>query len=153
MKQFTLLFLRKDQQILLAMKKRGFGVGKWNGSGGKVEPGETVEQAAIRECQEETGVTPRDMEKVGELRFYMSADPDFGHHAHVFVATTWEGEPHETEEMRPSWFSEADIPYDTMWPDDKVWMPLLLAGKHFHGNFTIGPDDTLVSQELIEDKL
>jgi len=51
-KHLTLLFLIKEDQILLAMKKRGFGMGRFNGVGGKIEPGETIEQAMIRECQE-----------------------------------------------------------------------------------------------------
>lgn len=150
MKDLTLLFLRREGQVLLAMKKRGFGVGKWNGTGGKAEAGETIEQAAIRECQEEIGVTPTTYEKVGELKFYMSEDPTFGHHARIYVATKWGGKPHETEEMRPKWFDETEIPYDKMWPDDKFWLPTLLAGKKFHGTFTIGPNDTLENQELHE---
>ena len=52
MKQATLCPLIKDDQILLAMKKRGFGVGKWNGVGGKVEKGEEIIDAAIREIKE-----------------------------------------------------------------------------------------------------
>ena len=47
-KDYTLLFVRKDDEILLGMKKRGFGTGKWNGFGGKIEAGETIEQAAVR---------------------------------------------------------------------------------------------------------
>ena len=46
-----------ERQLLLGRKKRGFGEGKWNGFGGKLEPGETVEEAAVRELQEESGVT------------------------------------------------------------------------------------------------
>ena len=53
MKHVTLLFLLTDDQILLAMKKRGFGMGRWNGVGGKIEPGETIEEATARECREE----------------------------------------------------------------------------------------------------
>jgi mutator protein MutT len=148
MKDLTLLFLRRDGQILLAMKKRGFGVGKWNGAGGKVELGETVDEAAIRECQEEIAVTPTKFEQIGDIKFYMSEDPTFGHHAHIYVATEWEGEPRETDEMRPEWFDENKIPYNKMWVDDKFWLPTLLAGKKFHGTFTIGPNDTLENQEL-----
>ncbi len=47
-KLYTLVFLVDDDRVLLGMKKRGFGAGKWNGFGGKVEPGETIEEAAIR---------------------------------------------------------------------------------------------------------
>ncbi|HEV7453816.1 MAG TPA: 8-oxo-dGTP diphosphatase [Candidatus Saccharimonadales bacterium] len=148
MRKVTLLFLLRDGHILLAMKKRGFGEGKWNGAGGKVEPGETVEQAAIRECQEEIGVTPINPELLGDFEFRMSHDPAFGHHAHVFVATKWEGEPHETEEMRPEWFANDAIPYASMWSDDPLWLPLVLQGKHFSGKITLGPRSEVVNSDI-----
>ncbi len=138
MKHTTLLFLRRNGEILLAMKKRGFGEGKWNGAGGKVEPGETYAQATVRECEEEIGVTPQNLHKIGELHFYDL--PDVEHYCHVYVADTWIGDPHETEEMRPQWFNLADIPYDQMWPDDKLWLPLLLAGKRFTGTVVVEHD-------------
>lgn len=140
MKLVTLLFLRREDEILLAMKKRGFGVGKWNGVGGKAEPGEDVLQAAIRECQEEIGVTPLDAKLVGKIKFYEKADPAFGHHAHIFLAEDWQGEPVETEEMRPQWFELADIPYPHMWPDDYLWLPLVLDGQLFQASVTLDGD-------------
>jgi 8-oxo-dGTP diphosphatase len=138
MKHTTLLFLRREAEILLAMKKRGFGVGKWNGVGGKVEKGETYVQAAIRECQEEIGVTPHSLQKVGELDF--KDLPDVEHYCHIYVTTSWDGEPRETEEMNPRWFAETDIPYAHMWPDDKDWLPLLLSEHHFSGRVVVEND-------------
>ena len=138
MKHVTLLFLRRDGEILLAMKKRRFGAGRWNGVGGKVEPGETYEQAAIRECQEEIGVTPRALRPAGEMHFLDL--PDVEHYCHIYVATNWGGEPRESEEMAPRWFAETAIPYGTMWPDDVYWLPLLLAGKIFRGSVTVEND-------------
>lgn len=140
MKLVTVLFLIKDDRILLAMKKRGFGTGKWNGVGGKVDAGETVTAAAIRECQEEIGVTPLKPQLVGKLKFYEKADPNFGHYAHVFVAREWQGEPIETEEMRPQWFGIQDIPYQDMWVDDELWCPLMLDGKLFEAAITLDGD-------------
>jgi 8-oxo-dGTP diphosphatase len=134
----TLVFLRQENEILLAMKKRRFGAGKWNGAGGKVEPGETYEQAAIRECQEEIGVTPIALEKVGELHFFDL--PDVEHYTHVYTTGTWKGEPYETEEMAPRWFAESEVPYDTMWPDDIYWIPMMLTGKRFKGTVTVEGD-------------
>ena len=145
MKHVTLLFLRRDNEILLAMKKRGFGVGKWNGVGGKVEEGESYEEAAIRECQEEIGVTPQSLVACGEL--YFKDLPDVEHYCHIYVTTDWEGGPHETEEMNPRWYKETDVPYSEMWPDDKLWMPLLLAGKLFKGTVTI--EDNVVTYQDI----
>lgn len=149
MKLVTLLFLRRDNQILLAMKKRGFGVGKWNGVGGKVEPGETPLQAIIRECQEEVGVTPINPKLVGSILFLASDDLSFGHDARIYVADSWEGEPTETEEMRPQWFSLDKIPYQSMWSDDIYWIPTMLEGKLFEATITLNLGaDELVSHTL-----
>jgi len=145
-KLMTLLFLRREDEILLALKKRGFGVGKWNGVGGKVEPGETIVQAAVRECQEEIGVTPAAPKLVGRLKFLDESDPNFCHDAHIFIATKWHGVPHETEEMRPQWFALAQIPYEHMWSDDQLWLPILLQGKLFKGSITL---DDLANNALV----
>jgi mutator protein MutT len=148
MKHVTLLFLRRDNQILLAMKKRGFGINKWNGVGGKLDEGETREQAAVRECQEEIDVTPRNMTLVGEIDFRDL--PDVHHYCHVYTATEWEGEPTETEEMRPEWFDLDKIPYKSMWPDDELWLPKLLEDKLFTAEIIINPDDTVQKCEIAE---
>lgn len=148
MKHVTLLFLRRDNQILLAMKKRGFGINKWNGVGGKLDEGETREQAAVRECQEEIDVTPNNIKLVGEIDF--TDLPDVHHYCHVYTATQWEGEPAETEEMRPQWFDIDKIPYDSMWPDDELWLPKLLEGKPFTAEIIINPDDTVQKCEITE---
>lgn len=137
MRVVTLLFLLKKDQILLAMKKRGFGKGKWNGVGGKAGPGETAEAAAIRECQEEIGVTPLKPKLVGKIKFYEKNDLAFGHYIHVFTTTEWEGEPEETDEMRPEWFEIKKIPYEQMWADDPLWLPLALSGEKFEGTLTL----------------
>ena len=150
MKVVTLLFLRREGEILLAMKKRGFGEGKWNGVGGKVESGESIVAGAIRECQEEICVMPEHPKLVGRLTFYDEADPDFCHDTHIFVATKWQGVPVETEEMRPRWFAETEIPYDRMWLDDRLWMPLLLQGKLFQGRNVVFNGKVLAHHDIRE---
>lgn len=148
MKHVTLLFLRREGQVLLAMKKRGFGINKWNGVGGKLDPGETPEQAAIRECQEEIEVTPKNIKLVGNLDF--TDLPSAHHFCHVFTATEWEGNPAETEEMRPQWFAENAVPYESMWADDAIWFPIMLDNKLFKGVFTIAEDNTIKEHTIAE---
>ncbi len=140
----TLLFLRRDNQLLLAMKKRGFGSGRYNGVGGKIEPGETIEQAAVRECQEEIEVTPAHLEKVAYLEFSFP-DGTTDMIGHVFICDTWQGEPTETEEMAPQWFDETEIPYAQMWQDDIIWLPAVLQGKKLRCNFTFDEHDNMLS--------
>jgi 8-oxo-dGTP diphosphatase/2-hydroxy-dATP diphosphatase len=130
----TLCIIHKDSKILLGMKKRGFGVGFWNGFGGKVKEGESIEEAAKRETKEEIGVVPLDLKKMGILRFQFKGEPEILE-VHVFSCSNFEGEIKETEEMKPKWFKIEQIPFDQMWPDDKYWLPLLLKGKNFRGKF------------------
>jgi len=131
-KQTTLLYIIKDDKILLAEKKRGFGVGKINGIGGKLEKGETVEQAMIRETQEEIGVTPLNCQHLATITFrfggFESKETEV---TTVFVASEYEGEIMETEEMRPFWYEIDKIPYEKMFSADKIWFPKILKGKHF----------------------
>ncbi len=129
--------LVKGDKIILAMKKRGFGAGKLNGIGGKVAEGETIEVAAAREVEEEIGVItdPAKMEKVGNVEFYFKDKPEWNQHMHIFLVKDWQGEPEESEEMTPRWYSQNEIPFDAMWPDDKHWLPAVLAGKKVEGKF------------------
>lgn len=147
----TLLILQKGDEILLAMKKRGFGAGRWNGVGGKLEPGESLEEATIRECQEEINVTPIAFRPVAELDFYWP-DKDIDQHMYVYayVCDSWSGDPVESEEMAPKWFRVNKIPYKEMWQDDEFWLPLVLSGKVVRGTFNFDDKDILISQEIKE---
>ena len=137
-----------DSRILLGMKKRGFGAGKFNGFGGKVHEGETIEEAAQRELKEEIGVVAEDLRKRGILHF-QGEGAEFLE-MHVFSASRFEGEPKESEEMAPEWFARDSIPFDKMWLDDKYWIPYLLAEKNFQGYFLFRGHDEILSHRVVE---
>ena len=131
----TLLLIKKNKKILLGLKKRGFAKGTYNGIGGKQENGETVEQAMIRETQEEIGVTPIVYNFVGKITFDMWYKGEKQIMVmHIYTCTEYQGQITETEEMKPEWFDENNVPFDKMLPDDLQWFPLMLAGKKFIGN-------------------
>lgn len=143
----TLLFLVRPGEILLAMKKRGFGKGLWNGVGGKIEPGESIEQAMMRECEEEIGVRPAVFTKVAIHEFvYQSSDKPVI--VHAYLCTEWAGEPHETEEMAPQWFKQSLIPYSAMWEDDQYWLPRVLDGQLLQTRFVFTDDEVLLDKHI-----
>ncbi|OGG60284.1 hypothetical protein A3C89_00805 [Candidatus Kaiserbacteria bacterium RIFCSPHIGHO2_02_FULL_50_50] len=149
-KQLTLCIIHEHPRVLLGMKKRGFGEGRWNGFGGKVDAGETIEDAARREVLEECGVSVGELKKRGVLEFSFERNPEEILEVHIFKAEHFEGTPEETEEMKPEWFTVASIPYTEMWPDDIHWMPLFFAGKCFKGSFHFGEGDTILKSALEE---
>ncbi len=136
-------------QILLGMKKRDFGQGRWNGFGGKVNEGESLVESVHREMKEECDITINAMELVGVLDFeYLGKDKVM--EVNIFKITDFSGEPIETEEMQPQWFNVNNLPFEKMWPDDKYWMPLFLKGKKFTGKFVFEGYDKIISYEITE---
>ncbi|KAF9226404.1 hypothetical protein BS17DRAFT_682027, partial [Gyrodon lividus] len=163
---YTNAFVISGNKLLLGMKKRGFGVGLYNGFGGKVEPGETPAQAAARELQEESGIDAP-LEYAGNLLFLTEGN-ELAFDIKIYSAREHTGTPIETDEMCPEWFSLSEdslysrapgvstdapsstsltdsaastlphIPYDKMWADDTYWLPHLVRGQKFVGRADFG---------------
>ena len=146
-KILTLCLTLKNDKILLGMKKRGFGEGRWNGFGGKIEEGETIIEAAIREMKEESGLIAEELEEIGITTFQF-LDTGKILEVHIFNVLKYSGEMIETEEMRPQWFNLNEIPFESMWPDDIYWMPLFLKGNKFKGEFVFEDNDKLLSHKI-----
>lgn len=150
LRQATLCFLVKEDKILLAMKKRGFAKGKWNGAGGKSEPGDkTIQDTAVRETFEEIHITPKTLQEVATLNFHFPDNPDWSQQVVVYLATEWEGEPQETDEMAPKWFKFDKIPYDQMWEDDILWLPEVLKGNLIEADFLFDENQKMIEHKII----
>ena len=127
----TLVFVRREDSFLLIRKKRGLGKGKINAPGGKVDEGEALQEAAIREVWEEVGLRVWNLSYAGQHRFQFV--DGYAMHVHVFQTEEFSGESIETEEAIPMWINIESIPYDEMWEDDRIWIPLMLKGIVFSG--------------------
>lgn len=151
MRQTTLCLLLKEDEILLAMKKRGFGKGRWNGAGGKfdTEKGDkNILDAAAREVKEEIGIEIKNPEKVGLFHFKFANNEEWNQDVSLFLAKEWSGNLQESEEMMPKWFKFQDIPYKDMWPDDIHWMPHILQGKKLEADFLFGEGDKIINHNI-----
>ena len=154
MRPTTLCFpVREDGKILLGRKKRGFGVAKWNGFGGKIEAHETFRQCAVRELWEETGLQaePGDLELVAFLDFQYVTAPELNHIGYVYFLHTYEGIPHESEEMEPRWFKPEEFPYDQMWKGDRTWLPMILADRKIEGTVIFAANQEDVQSLTVKD--
>ena len=144
-------YIREGGRVLLQLKAAGrWGGGWWNGPGGKLLEGETPAAAAVREVREETGLILRDLFEHGALDFRLGDEPEPSLRVHVFSTQSYAGELCANEEGRLEWIAEAALPYDQMWPDDRVWLPHMLAGHRFSGSFRLSADHrTLLEHELV----
>lgn len=145
----TLCLLEKDQQILLGLKKKGFGKGKYNGVGGKLEPGETKEEALLREVREEIGINLLNYDYRGKIEFielYQGNKTNLIFY--LYTATSWEGDIIETEEIKPYWFNKESIPYAKMFNDDKYWLPYILKGHNINAFFEFDDAWKILKQSI-----
>jgi len=142
----TLVFVINDGKILLIDKKTGIGKGKINGPGGKLENGESPEQCARREIREELGIHVSDLQYCGQQRFQFVDGLSI--HVWVYKTGTFEGTPTESDEADPMWVPLDEIPYERMWEDDRIWLPMMLRGEHFRGRW-IFDGDRMLDYELL----
>ncbi|MGM9473276.1 8-oxo-dGTP diphosphatase [Pseudarthrobacter sp. YS3] len=150
----TLCFLTREfdgvQQVLLGLKKTGFGRGKVVGLGGHVEPGESDAEAACREVQEESGVVvlQEDLRDAGVVTFDFPARPEWNMSTRLFVAARWAGEPAESAEILPEWFDVEALPVEQMWQDAAHWLPLALNGTVLRLTVVLNGDNETVREVL-----
>lgn len=148
----TLCYLQHQNKILLQRKTRGlFGEGRWNAPGGKMLPGERPEEGAAREMLEETGLRVSGLRFQGILNFYLGESKALDQTVFLFTCSKFTGRARRSPEGKLRWFPIGALPYNGMWQDDRVWLPLLLDGKSFVGDFYFTENyNALVTHEIHE---
>lgn len=150
-------YLLRDGEVLLGLRKQtAWKMGKYliSGIGGKVGdlPGlehETPDEALIREFQEEIGVTPTNYHRVGQVTFLFPSKPKWNQRVDVYMVEEWEGQPIETEAIRPAWYSVDHLPLNQMWNDARYYLPQLLEGRVIEATFTYGDDNKIVATKSV----
>ncbi|SMH35247.1 8-oxo-dGTP diphosphatase [Rathayibacter oskolensis] len=130
-------------EVLLGEKRRGLGQGRVVAPGGKLEPGESAERAAVRELAEEVGLIAdeRDLEPRGRLDYHFPHRPAWSQRSHVFVCRRWSGVVVASSELAADFVPIADVPYSSMWDDARFWLPAVLAsGDSARWIFEFGSD-------------
>ncbi|MHA7273379.1 8-oxo-dGTP diphosphatase [Arthrobacter sp. TMT4-20] len=146
----VLCFLFRDtesgSEVLLGLKKTGFGAGRIVTLGGGVEPGETAPQAAVREVAEESGVVVgvAQLTQLGRIRWRFPAQPAADMDAAIFTAVEWTGTPQPTAEVDPAWYPVDDLPWDGMWDDARHWLGSVIAGEQLDVLVTLNQDNKTV---------
>ena len=135
------------QEVLLGRKLTGLGAGKVVAPGGKLEPGESPREAAVREVFEEVGleVLQRNLELVGELTYPFPTKPSWSQKSWAFRALGDFGEPVPSDELAAGWIPTAHLPVHEMWDDARYWLPAALAGSYLTATFEFGDDLSTVS--------
>ena len=143
----VLCYLRKEDKYLLLLrnkKKNDYNANKWIGVGGKVEPGETIDEAAIREIKEETGYDVGFLKCAGEILFI---NDDYQEMMYVYEVRDFSGQLITCDEGELRWVPVKEIDNYPMWEGDKEFLPLLFKGeKYFKMKLTYKNKD-LISVE------
>lgn len=144
---FPLRTCNGQEQVLLGLKKTGFGTGKVVGIGGHVEPGESVVQAICREVDEESGlgVAAMDLIPAGTVEFVFPARPDFDMFTTIFLCRKFSGVAVESDEIVPQWYPVDQLPQERMWADAIHWLPAFLAGQRGHWRVVLNNDNETVA--------
>lgn len=137
----TLLFVVRPTELLLIHKLRGLGAGKINGPGGRLRQDETPLEGAVREVEEEVGITPLEVSYSGRLLFQFL--DGYSIQVWVYRAEDFRGSPRPSREAIPFWAPLDAIPYQLMWPDDEIWLPWMLRRRRFLGRFIFDSDRML----------
>lgn len=150
MKLATLVYLKKNGQTLMLQrikKARDIHEGKWNGLGGKLEPGESPEACAIREVREESGLTIETLRYGGLLVFSGFKGDDW--YVWVYTADNFSGELIDSDEGRLEWIPDDKIRTLPLWPSDHYFLGWLEQNKLFSARFEYSQQDEMLGHSVV----
>ncbi len=145
----TLCYIKHDGCTLMVhrnKKANDIHEGKWNGLGGKFEPGETPEECVIREVYEESGLSIRDPKLCGLLLFPGFKGNDW--YVFVFTAIDFSGELIDSPEGKLEWIPDENVLGLNLWESDHIFMPWIRRGKFFSAKF-IYEEDKLNGHQVV----
>lgn len=140
--QTTLCYLEQDGCYLMLhriKKKKDVNHDKWIGVGGKFEPSETALACALREVQEETGLTMQNPQYRGIVDFYCAPWP--AERMHLYTCTEFTGTMTDCNEGTLEWVPKEAVQNLPIWPGDKLFFKLLAEdAPFFHLELTYDGD-------------
>lgn len=143
--------INEKGEVLLQKKALGWGKGNWNGPGGKVDPGESMEESVKREILEETNVKIKSLEERGFLEFIFSKERSKNNQrVYLFISRDYEGEPKNMGEGELKWFSKDKIPLKEMWDDDKYWLLPMLLGRTVKMRFYFDDNNKVIKCDNLD---
>jgi len=151
MKLATLCYVidKKNNSTLMlhrVKKENDYHEGKWNGLGGKFEQGESPEECAIREIEEECGLKVKSVTMKGFITFPMF-DGKEDWYVFLFIADEFEGKLIDSPEGNLAWVPNDKLVDLNLWDGDKIFIPWLFEDKFFSAKFNYA-DGKYVSHEV-----
>ncbi|MBU0975197.1 MAG: NUDIX domain-containing protein [Patescibacteria group bacterium] len=149
--QAVVCYLLKPGQVLLGLRKKvALDLGKYliTGIGGKIENGESAEEAVAREVEEEIKVKLQELTRIGKVIFLFPNKPAWNQEVYIYASTRWEGEPTETEPIKPNWYSTDKLPASQMWEDNLYIIPEVLKGKKIDAIFLYDNNKRVVEYHI-----
>ena len=133
----TLCYVKSNGKTLLlhrSMKKNDIHFNKWNGLGGKFDPGETPDECVAREVYEESGLLITNPILKGVLSFPRFKDK-VDWYVFVFIAREFTGKLINSPEGKLKWIHDEDVPNLTLWEGDLIFLNWLNEKPFFSGKF------------------
>ena len=118
-------------------KENDYHHGKWNGLGGKFEPGESPEECAIREVKEESGLNVKSIKMKGFVTFPLF-DGIEDWYVLLFVIDDYDGRQIDSNEGNLKWIPNDKLTKINLWEGDKIFIPWLFGEKFFSAKFIYG---------------